>query len=187
MPAIERLRPEEFAAHVEGLADVLADAVEGGASLGFVAPFDRVAAAAWWRDQAPAVADGALIVWAARDAGGVAGTVSLALTTKPNGRHRAEVLKLIVHRRARGRGLARALLAAAEGAAHEAGASLLLLDTESDSTAERLYVKEGWTRFGVVPGYASTPDGVLRDCSFFYKRLGPRDGAHRSAAVAERA
>ncbi|WP_327104031.1 GNAT family N-acetyltransferase [Nonomuraea glycinis] len=171
MHTIERLPAEDFTGCVKGLAEVLADAVDDGASVGFLTPFDREAAAVWWRERAPAVADGSLIVWVCRDAGGIVATVSLALPGKPNSRHRAEVSKLLVHRDARGRGLARALLATAEAAAAEAGVSLLVLDTRTGSAAERLYLTGGWTLFGVVPGYAADPDGSLQDCSFFYKPI----------------
>lgn len=171
-PTIVRLCADDFAESVEGLAGLLADTVADGASLGFRTPFDHGAAAAWWRDRQPAVADGSLGVWVAHAPEGVVGTVSLALERKPNGRHRAEVLKVMVHRSARGQGLGRALLATAERAAAEAGATLLLLDTETGSAAERLYRAAGWTRYGVVPDYATDPSGTLRDCSFFYKKLG---------------
>lgn len=171
MHTIERLPAEDFPGSVKGLAEVLADAVDDGASVGFLTPFDREAAAAWWRERAPAVADGSLAVWVCRDAGGIVATISLALAGKPNSRHRAEVSKLLVHRDARGRGLARALLATVEAAAAEAGVTLLVLDTRTGSAAERLYLTGGWTRFGVVPGYAADPDGSLQDCSFFYKPL----------------
>ncbi|GGP06149.1 GNAT family N-acetyltransferase [Nonomuraea glycinis] len=171
MHTIERLPAEDFPGCVKGLAEVLTDAVDDGASVGFLTPFDREAAAVWWRERAPAVADGSLIVWVCRDAGGIVATVSLALPGKPNSRHRAEVSKLLVHRDARGRGLARALLATVEAAAVEAGVSLLVLDTRTGSAAERLYLTGGWTLFGVVPGYAADPDGSLQDCSFFYKPI----------------
>ncbi len=101
------------------------------------------------------------------------GTVGLAHPGKPNGRHRAEVVKLIVHRRARGRGLGRALLAAVEHAAAEAGITLLHLDTQTGSPAERLYRTAGWIPVGVVPDYAADTDGVLRAATFFYKALVP--------------
>jgi GNAT superfamily N-acetyltransferase len=170
---ITHLAPEDFHDNLQGLAEILADAVADGSSLGFLSPFDRDAAAAWWRSQAPAVSGGSLLLWAARDGrGDVLGTVGLACPGKPNGRHRAEVVKLMVHRRARGRGLGRALLATAEEAAVRSGISLLMLDTESGSVAEHLYHAAGWTRYGVVPGYAADPAGTPRECSFFYKRLG---------------
>ncbi|MFI7134120.1 GNAT family N-acetyltransferase [Nonomuraea sp. NPDC050153] len=171
MPAIERLSAEDFDAAVKELARLLVDAVDSGASVGFVVPFDHEEAAAWWRAQAPAVADGSLMVWVCRDGGALSGTIGLALARKPNARHRAEIVKLMVHRDARGRGLSRALLATAERAALAAGTDLLLLDTETGSTAEHVYLTGGWTRYGVVPDYAGSPDGTLQDCSFFYKRL----------------
>ncbi|UBU08280.1 GNAT family N-acetyltransferase [Nonomuraea gerenzanensis] len=173
MRTIARLSAEEFEHCVKELAGLLVDAVDDGASLGFVQPFDHEAAAAWWRAQAPAVAAGSLHVWACRVDGVMAGTVGLLPAAKANARHRAEIVKLMVHRDARGQGLSRALLAVAEQAALESGASLLLLDTETGSTAEHVYLSGGWTRFGVVPGYAASPDGTLSDCSFFYKRLTP--------------
>jgi GNAT superfamily N-acetyltransferase len=171
MHTIDRLSAEGFEAGLKGLSDLLVDAVDDGASVGFLAPFGHEAAAAWWRAQAPAVADGRLMVWACRAGGRIDGAIGLALATKPNARHRAEIVKLMVHREARGRGLARALLAAAEDAARAAGVSLLLLDTETGSTAERVYETGGWTRYGIVPDYAASPDGTLSDCSFFFKRL----------------
>ncbi|GII96123.1 GNAT family N-acetyltransferase [Sinosporangium siamense] len=171
MHTITRLHPHEFRASVGGLADLFADAVEGGASLGFVAPFGRKEAAAWWRGQEAAVAAGTLLVWASHDGHRVTGVVGLTLSPKPNGRHRGEIVKLMVHRAARGRGLGRALLSTAERAAAEGGVSLLLLDTETGSVADRLYGAAGWTRYGVVPAYAADPGGVLRDCSFYYKQL----------------
>jgi ribosomal protein S18 acetylase RimI-like enzyme len=170
--AITRLSPDEFHDSVKGLADLLTDVVAGGASLGFLASLDQDEAAGWWSAQEPAVADGSLIVWAGRSPDGVDGTISLALERKANGLHRAEVAKLMVHRRARGQRLGRALLATAEQAAAEAGRTLLLLDTETASAAEHLYRSAGWTRYGIVPGYASDPHGALRDSTFFYKTLG---------------
>ncbi|MFI0819618.1 GNAT family N-acetyltransferase [Streptomyces sp. NPDC021098] len=174
MPPIDLLSAETFPDSVKGLAEVLADAVDDGASMSFLAPFGHEAAAAWWHAQAPAVTDGSLLVWVCRDpesAGGIVGTVSLALSRKPNARHRAELIKLAVHRTARGRGLARELLATAEAAARAAGVTLLMLDTVTASPAERVYLADGWTRYGIVPDYAAAPGGALEDCSFFYKRL----------------
>lgn len=172
-PAVTQLSPATFDEAVDGLADVLADAVGSGASLGFLQPFDHEAAAAWWRTRRPELDAGTLRIWAARTPDGVVGTVSLALEPKANGRHRAEIVKLMVHRKARGRGLARLLLTTAERAAREEGVTLLLLDTETGSTADRLYATTGWTRFGKVPAYATDPTGTLQDCSFFYKALTP--------------
>jgi len=169
---IARLTPEEFPGSIPALADLLVDAVAGGASVGFLAGLDHAGAADWWRGRAEAVADGSLAVWVSRGTAGVDGTISLAYAEKANARHRAEVIKLAVHRAQRGRGLGRRLLAAAEQAAAAAGITLLLLDTETESAADRLYASAGWQRYGIVPDYAAGPEGVLKDCSFYYKKLG---------------
>ncbi len=168
---ITRLSGADLRDDAGGLADLLIDAVDGGASLGFLASLDRAAATTWWQALAPAVDTGDLVVWAVHGPAGVDGTISLAFERKANGRHRAEILKLMVRRGARGSGLGRALLAAAEGAAVRAEVTLLLLDTETGSPAEHLYRAAGWTPYGSVPGYATDPGGVLRDGSFFYKAL----------------
>ncbi|GAA2899993.1 GNAT family N-acetyltransferase [Streptosporangium fragile] len=172
MHTITRLSADDFRDSVKGLAGLLSDVVAGGASLGFLSPFDQSSAAGWWHAQAPAVAGGDLVIWISHDLERVNGTISLALERKPNGRHRAEIVKLMVHPHARGRGLARALLATAEQAAVRAGVTLLLLDTETGSAADHLYHATGWTRYGIVPDYAADPAGSLKDCSFFYKTLG---------------
>jgi GNAT superfamily N-acetyltransferase len=168
----QRLSPDGFADAVPGLACLLADAVAGGASLGFLAPFGLDEAAGWWRSQEGAVADGSLVVWTCGAAERIDGTVSLSFDRTQNGRHRAHVGKLIVHRNARGRGLGRALLGTAERAAAAAGSTLLMLDTETGSPAEQLYRTAGWTCYGVVPRYAFNAGGALRDCSFFHKEVG---------------
>lgn len=154
------------------LADLLTDTVEGGASVGFLAPLDRAEAVAWWRERSTAVAAGRLLVWVAHEEPGrVLGTVSLALPDKPNSTHRAELVKLMVRRTARGRGLGRALLAVAEEEATARGITLLHLDTETGSPAERLYRSTGWTAIGAIPDYAADPAGVLRPTTIYYKRL----------------
>jgi ribosomal protein S18 acetylase RimI-like enzyme len=169
---ITRLTAGDFATHLPALAELLVDAVAGGASVGFLDDFDHGAATAWWQARAAAVADGSLAVWISAGPRGVTGTVSLAYAEKPNARHRAEVIKLAVRRDARGCGLGRSLLAAAEQAAAASGITLLLLDTETASAAERLYETAGWQRYGIVPDYAAGPSGELKDCSFYYKRVG---------------
>ncbi|MFD7133391.1 GNAT family N-acetyltransferase [Streptomyces sp. NPDC059894] len=166
-----RLDAARLLDRTEGLADLLVDTVDGGASVGFLAPLDRAEAVAWWTRRQAAVAAGHLVVWTAHDGDRVLGTVSLALTDRPNGRHRAELVKLMVHRDARGRGLGRALLTAAEEAAAASGVTLLHLDTETGSPAEHLYRTAGWTRAGVIPDYAADPAGVLRPTSLYFKQV----------------
>ncbi|MGW7418760.1 N-acetyltransferase family protein [Streptomyces sp. NPDC054813] len=170
-----RLGVDQLAERVGELAELLADTVNGGASIGFLAPFEPERAAAWWQGRLDAVAAGGLAVWAALDDGDrVVGTVGLAFPfpDKPNSRHRAELVKLMVHREARGQGIGRRLLTAAEEAATAAGITLLHLDTETDSPAEHLYRSAGWTRAGVIPDYAADPGGVLRPTTLYYKHVG---------------
>jgi ribosomal protein S18 acetylase RimI-like enzyme len=149
------------------LAAVLADCVQGGASVGFVLPFTAADAEAYWLRAAPAM-DVLLI---GGDGRRVDGTVSLKFAEFANGRHRAEVVKLLVHREARGQGLAKALMAALEAQARAAGRTTLVLDTDSDSDAVRLYRGLGWAETGSVPRYCLAPDGRLKATTFMYKLL----------------
>jgi GNAT superfamily N-acetyltransferase len=174
MVEIVKAVPAEFEKAVPELAEVLVDAVEDGASVGFVLPFGAAEAEAWWRTRvADGVADGSVLLWLARTADGVVGTVQLRLSRAyPNGVHRAEIAKLLVHRKARGQGIGRALLGAAERSAATAGVTTLMLDTQTGSPAETLYASCGWTAFGVMPQHSADPSGVLQPTTFFYKLLG---------------
>ncbi|MEU1125207.1 GNAT family N-acetyltransferase [Streptomyces sp. NPDC005899] len=163
----------ELVTYADELAALLIETVEGGASVGFLAPLDRSTAASWWRERAAAVDAGHLQVWIARDGERVAGTIGLVKPALPNARHRAEVAKLMVCPSARGHGIGRALLAAAERSAADEGLSLLILDTETGSPAERLYRSAGWTECGSVPAYAGDPQSVLQPTTFYYKAVGP--------------
>jgi GNAT superfamily N-acetyltransferase len=158
---------------IAGLSEVLIDCVEGGASVSFLLPMTRAKAEAFWRGVASGVARGERVVLAAEDAGGaIVGTVQVVLAQPENQPHRGDLAKMLVHRRARRQGLGAALLAAAEDSALAAGKTLLVLDTASDD-AERLYVRAGWQRCGVVPGYALWPDGTPCATTYYFKVLGP--------------
>ncbi|MCW1098222.1 GNAT family N-acetyltransferase [Streptomyces sp. RS2] len=169
---VQRLDEQGVTALLDGLAGLLADTVAGGASVGFLAPLGHPEAAHWWRERAAAVAAGRLAVWVAREGERVTGTVSLALPDKPNSRHRGELVKLMVSREARGRGLGRRLLTTVEDAAAAAGLTLLHLDTETGSPAEHLYRSAGWTRAGTIPDYAADPRGELRPTTLYFKQVG---------------
>ncbi|MEV6744908.1 GNAT family N-acetyltransferase [Streptomyces sp. WC2508] len=173
MIEIVPVRGHELVTYADELAALLVDTVDGGSSVGFLAPLDREVAADWWRERAGAVDAGRLQVWIARDAERVAGTIALDRAQLPNARHRAEVAKLMVRPSARGRGVGRSLLDAAERSAAGAGVTLLVLDTESGSPAERLYRSAGWTECGSIPDYAGDPAGVLRPTTLYYKVIGP--------------
>ncbi|MFB6835632.1 GNAT family N-acetyltransferase [Streptomyces sp. NPDC056361] len=174
LDAVERLSPEAVRAHAsDGLAALLVDAVDGGASVGFRAPLEPAEAAAWWARAAGEAAEGVRDVWAALGPDGrPAGVVTLVRAGTANGRHRGEIARLLVHRSARGRGLGRRLLAAAEAHAAATGLTLLVLDTQTDSPAERLYRAAGWTAAGTIPDFAADPYGTLRPTTLYYKRLG---------------
>lgn len=173
-PPSIRVRPAEPSeAAARALADVLLDCVEGGASVGFMLPFERGRAEAFWMSALESAARGERVVFLAEehDTGTVVGTVQVILTAPENQPHRGEIAKMLVHRRARRRGVGEALMRAAEAAALDAGKTLLVLDTASDA-AERLYARLGWQRVGVIPGYALWPEGGRVDTIIFYKILG---------------
>ena len=157
-------------AHVRGLAALLIDCVDGDASVSFMHPLAVAKAQDFWRRVAVGVAQGERALLVAEDAGGLVGTVQLILDQPENQPHRADLSKMLVHRRARRRGVGAALLRAAENVARDCGKSLLVLDTAS-ADAERLYAKLGWQRCGVVPGFALLPQGGLCDTTFFYRTL----------------
>jgi GNAT superfamily N-acetyltransferase len=156
---------------IQELSDVLIDCVEGGASVSFMLPIDRATAVAFWRGVAAGVERRERILIAAENAaGGIVGCVQLIFAQAENQPHRADIAKMLVHRRARRQGIGAALMAAAERGARGAGKTLLVLDTASGD-AERLYAKLGWLRSGVIPGYALLPGGGLCDTTFFYRAL----------------
>src|SRR5687768_4329114 len=170
--AIRIRRLETLGAHeIEGLSDVLIDCVEGGGSVSFMLPMSRAKAEAFWRTTAACVARGERLVFAAEDAAGtIVGTVQIILAQPENQPHRGDLAKMLVHRRARKRGIGVALLEAAERGARDAGKTLLVLDTASDD-AERLYARHGWQRCGVIPDYALWPDGRPCATTYFFKFL----------------
>jgi GNAT superfamily N-acetyltransferase len=156
---------------VAQLADVLLDCVEGGASVSFMHPLERGRAEAFWRSLAADVMRGARVLLIAEDEGAIVGTVQVVLEQPENQPHRADVAKMLVHRRARRRGIGAALMSAAEEAARAAGKTLLVLDTATGSDAERLYARLGWTLAGIIPDYALWPRGGLTGTSLYYRRL----------------
>lgn len=171
--AIERLAAPASDADVAALARLLVDAVESGAAVSFMAPLERDVAERWWRGVLETL-DTRSVVLVARDAQEVVGTVQLHAAWAPNQPHRGDVAKLIVHRRARGRGIAARLMQRLEEEAHRAGLRLLTLDTKRGEAAEFLYRKLGWIECGVIPDYAVDPDGrALHDTVVFYKPLHP--------------
>jgi GNAT superfamily N-acetyltransferase len=170
---IRPISAKEAAERSSALTDLLIDCVAGGATVSFLAPLARDKAEAFWRRIAESLARGerALIVAEDRASSAMIGTAQIVLEQPENQPHRADVQKVLVHRRARRRGIGSALLNAVEDAGRAAGKTLLMLDTTSGSDAERLYARSGWIRMGVVPGHALLTDGRPSDTTFFYKHL----------------
>jgi len=153
-----------------GLCDVLIDCVDGGASVSFMHPMTLVKAADFWRGVAASMARGERALLIAEDERGIVGTAQVVWAEPENQPHRADISKMLVHRRARRAGVGAAVLEAAERAAAEAGKTLLVLDTAS-ADAERLYERRGWQRVGTIPDYALWPDGGHCATVVYYKNL----------------
>lgn len=157
---------------MDGLADVLIDCVEGGASVSFMLPIGREKATAFWRNVAADVAQGGRVLLVAEDeARQIVGTVQVVTAQPENQPHRADIAKMLVHRRARRNGVAQQLMIAAEVAAREAGKTVLVLDTVTGGDAERLYRRVGWVRVGDVPNYALMPTGEFCGTTFYCKQI----------------
>jgi GNAT superfamily N-acetyltransferase len=168
---VRRLTPAELEQHLDGLASVLADCVAGGASISYLTPFSHTDARAAFAAFAAEAAAGRRVILAAFAGGEVVGTVQVVPALQPNQPHRADIAKLLVHRSARRRGIAQLLMEHAEAAARAEGKTLLVLDTVTGDAAERLYTRLGWSRVGVIPGYALYPDGRPCDTTVFFKNV----------------
>jgi ribosomal protein S18 acetylase RimI-like enzyme len=168
---VRRLDAADVRNHLDGLAEVLADCVAGGASVSYMAPFSHDDARAAFETVATEVEQGRRLLLAAFDESRLVGTVQVIHALPPNQPHRGEIAKLLVHRSARRRGIAQLLMEQAESEAHAEGKTLLVLDTVTGDDAERLYTRLGWTKVGVIPDYALYPDGRPCATTVFWKRL----------------
>jgi acetyltransferase len=162
---------ERAASELGQLTALLVDAVDGGASVGFMPPLGHAEALDYWRGVVQSVGEGTRVLLVAMDGDVVEGAVQIALETRANGNHRAEAMKLFVHRRARRRGLAKALMAEVERTARRLGRTMLVMDTRKGGEAERMCEALGYVRFGEVPDYARSADGRLHTTAFFYRQL----------------
>ncbi len=163
--------PEEAERQIGQLAALLIDAVDSGASVGFMPPLDESEAREYWERVIGAMREGTRALLVALDGDLIQGSVQIDLETRANGKHRAEAIKLFVHRRARRRGLARELMAELESTALKLGRTLLMMDTRQGGEAEELCESLGYVRCGEVPGYARSGDGRLHTTVFFYRQL----------------
>jgi GNAT superfamily N-acetyltransferase len=168
---IRRLGASEAYDQLDELAAVLADCVAGGASVSYMAPFAHEQARAAFESFVAEVERGHRVLLAAYADDELVGTVQVILALPPNQPHRGEIAKLLVHRSARNRGIARLLMERAEAEAKAEGKTLLVLDAVTGGDAARLYDRMGWTTVGVIPGYALYPDGRPCDTTVFWKAL----------------
>lgn len=183
---IELLSAEDVTRHRAALSALLRDAVDSGASIGFLPPLAEAEADAYWRGVVAAVREGSCLLLVARDAEGgadapegsadapegeIVGTAQLLLATRPNALHRAEVAKVIVHTKVRRRGIGHALMLAVEERARRLGRTTLVLDTRQGDPSERLYTSVGYRLAGAIPAYAKSADGALDPSAFYYRLL----------------
>jgi len=171
MAEIRRLTAEEGRPYLRDLAEVLLDCVKGGASVSFMASLSKSEAESFFEKVLGDVQRGDRILLAAFIDSRLVGTVQILLATPPNQPHRADVAKLLVRRSARGQGIGRQLIEQVEEASRLAGKTLLVLDTVTGDPAERLYLRLGWNRVGVILKYALYPDGTWCDTTIFWKQL----------------
>lgn len=169
--SIMRLGHEAVRATGQELAQLLKSAVDDGAGIGFMAPLQRDKAEAYWAGVAEAVADGRTLLFVAFEQSRITGTAQLQIVQWPNQPHRAEIAKIMVAPGSRRKGIGRSLLTNAEAAARAMGRTLLVLDTESGSSAERLYLSLGWQKAGIIPDFALRAHGGLTPTTYMFKRL----------------
>lgn len=171
---IESLGAGGIFAELQSLSALLEDCVDGGASIGFLSPMEQGEAEAFWRSVVGPVTDGTRVLLVARDdSGGIVGTGQLDLATRANGRHRAEVMKMMVHPSVRQKGVGRAIMQRLEEEALALNRTTLILDTvDGNQAAERLYQSAGWTKIGGIPAYAVSTSGGPEKNAIYYKLLG---------------
>lgn len=165
------------------LAQLLMDAVAHGASIGYNTPtLAQEEAESYYHSLRPAITKGTLLLWIARDATGIVGTIQLDLCQKPNGLNRAEVQKLLVHSRSRRTGIGHRLIIELENTAVQLHRGLLYLDTEAGSRAESFYRAQGYRCMGEIPDYACTPDGCYHPTVIYFKKLFSANQKHTAIA-----
>lgn len=169
---IRRITSAEFPQYRADLMEVLRDAVDGGASVGFLLPLAATEAEEYWRGVEAALPSGNVVLLVAEAAGQVQGTVQLHLATKANAPHRAEVAKLLVHSRVQRQGLGRRLMQAVEEVARQHGRSTLVLDTLQGAGSELLYQSIGYVPVGAIPNFVRNEKGEMGATVYYYKLLG---------------
>lgn len=169
--SIATLSHDQASMYFDGLVTLLVDSVDNGASVGYLAPMDTGVARKYWQDVIAALATGDRVLWLALLDGQVVGTAQLSLERRPNGDHRCEVSKVLVHSSARRKGIGRALMLAVEERARAEGRSLLVLDTVVGDAGQHLYESIGYVSAGIIPDYAKSSRGGFDPTNVMYKRI----------------
>jgi acetyltransferase len=173
---IQRFSARRLAEQRKGLVALLIESVDSGAAVSFLAPLLPADAERYWKDVETELAHGHHELLVAERDGVVVGAVQLFLSAWPNGRHRAEVAKLLVHGSARRQGIGRSLMREVEEVARSHGRTLLVLDTREGDAGEELYRGLGYVRAGRIPGYARSSSGQLHATVLYYRELAPTAG-----------
>jgi acetyltransferase len=168
---IEKITEREGRKLLPDLVELLRNTVNNGASVGFIPPLEVETAQLYWLDTFKEIDKGERVLLVSHTDNRLTGSAQLALATKQNGLHRAEVQKVIVHRDFRRRGIGRRLMDSLESAARDLGRTLLVLDTEEGSAGEQLYTDCGYTRVGLIPKYALAANGEFISTVLFYKLI----------------
>ena len=171
---IQRLSSSDLDPVMDDLVNLLQDSVRGGASIGFLLPITSAEAKEYWREVKNSLGGPFRIMIVAKMDEQIVGSVQLDLASRPNGSHRAEVIKLMVHSSWRNRGIGQALLQAIEQEAQKTERTTLVLDTREGDPSERLYLRLGYVRVGAIPDYARSTDGSLHATVIMYKLLPSR-------------
>ena len=182
---IQSLSAAELEDELVAFTHLLKDAVDSGASLGFLAPLELDVARAYWASLRGELRKGTRLLLAARAADGrIVGTGQLSLATMPSARHRAELQKLLVDSRVRGTGIGRQLMEALHAEALAHGRSLILLGTRGGGRPEAFYQRLGYRVAGVIPGYTTDASGRRYDSTTYYLDLASSARPPRAAAIA---
>jgi GNAT superfamily N-acetyltransferase len=166
---IRLIGSSELEKHLPALAALLIDAVDDGASVGFLPPLSQTAAVAYWKGVHVALRSFGRVLLAAFEDDVLVGSVQLQCADMPNSLHRAEVMKLFVLRRARRSGIARALMLRIQECALKYGRSLLIADTRVGSSAEKLCEQLGYVKVGIIPKYVRSANGNLDGTLIMYR------------------
>jgi acetyltransferase len=152
------------------LCELLIDAVESGAAVGFLPPFAKWQAESYWENLNAQLSTSRLL-FAAYSGNRLVGCVQLDLAQMPSARHRAEVQNIFVFRNRRGEGIGKLLMKAVEVKAREIDRRLLIADARMGDVAEHLLQRLDYNRVGIIPEYTKSADGSLHATVIFCKYL----------------